>query len=1351
MSKTFYILISKSLLALILLGPTILLSQKASIRVQHINSDDGLSQVHVNTIYQDTRGYTWFGTKNGLNRFDGHEIIVYKNDPDKANTISDNFIRTIVEDNQQRLWIGTDASGLNVFDLNTETFKRISLLSGGDRQRQSKQVWDMSIDENNQLWIATWEGIYKINLETTTLQAIPISSQGDQVRSIHAKKDGSVWFGSEQNGLFEFDNPSVFHHQLNEKDEKLRVYTICEEDNHTLWLGTKGGLIKFNTETKTFKNIPLVVSREEIEITALTIDLQGTLWIGTIDNGLISLDTKTEEILVHLPVPEDRHGLSDSGFLDLYADDSGILWIATRGDGVQFFDTRAPFDYYGYQPDNSHYLSDPSVRSILTDEEGLWIGGYSGLDYFNQETGEHTHYANTSDGLINDNIYSLLKDSSGTLLVGTEGGGLFYQDQRSQKFRLIPFPKDADPTSNYIYELFLGNDATVYIGTGAGLYLLEPGRNYNKKLKKVKLSSSGIHGLDAEGIFAITQGNNGHLFVGTQSAGLFVLDQNHNQIAHYVRDVIDRSSISNDRIKSLHIDKKGFLWVGTGGGGLNKLDSEEMSFLHYNENDGLPDNTIYGILEDARGRLWLSTNKGLSIFDETDLSVKTFGIEHGLQSLEFNTGAFYKSASGKMYFGGINGLNAFFPEDVPIQPVRLPVIITEFKIANKKVKTGSQFLPLEINALNEIYISHKERIITFEFSAMNFLSPTQTRYRYMIPGIDENWVYTDHGERSATYTDLPAGSQELLVQASPTSTDYFGKTRRLMIYKKFAPWNSYWARGLLLILVVLFLYLVRQSEIKKIKLKGDLKKKKQEAQKLNEIDDMKSRLISNVSYELRTPLTLLAGQIENLGRIARDSLNARAQKNLKDAQTSIVQVKELSNQLFDLAAFASGKIKLQTRAENLSDVLSLIVNDYTDLCNEAGLELQFLGSGPDVQVYLDKPKFEQLLINLIKNAIKLSDKGSTIQIQLLDEQVKDDQGTGEFAVVSVSHQGPGIPKETLQNLFDRLYESDASDSGEKGGAGIGLALVKELVELHGGTISAKSEMEGETRFDFTIPKGRDHLAVDEILDVQEVETSVQNYNTINDPTRIKILVVEDEESMRSFLFEGLEDEYQVLVAEDGEEGLLLAINEKPDLIISDIHMPHKSGLDMLKEIRNNQTLMNVPVMLLTGQTSSDDRVVAFKASANDFISKPFELGELKARIENIITQRKQLINSLKNGGFQSTIPNVQIENTSDRFYLKLKGLIEANIDQSNLTVEFLSKEVFMGKRQLERKLKGLTGQSPAELIRQIRLLKAKHYLFEGSFTTVAEVSYAVGFKNVKYFSRVYKNQFNQSPADILRS
>ncbi len=725
---------------------SVLFAQTPGIRFQSITIDDGLSQSHVNAIFQDSRGYMWFGTNDGLNRYDGHDFVVYKYDPDDFNTISDHFIRCIIEDQNKRLWIGTDAGGLNVLDLNTEKFRHVSFLSPKEGSFKKQQIWDLNIDSLSQLWIGTWDGLYKLALDDSTYSASIASNQTQQIRCLTITNDQQVWFGSEDGGLLEYSDSTIIHLATDLDATDQSIYSLLNDEENGVWLGTHEGLFHYDEKTKQYSRAPLPITEQGLEVITIAKGQGKELWVGTAKNGLFLYNYENGNIKNFIPTPDDVYGLRDSGILDIHLDSNGLLWLASRGDGIQFFDTKAPFTYYSTQPKDPNIKNNPSVRAIFADDTGLWVGGYNGLSWFSNTFKASKHFDEKSSNLSNRNVYSLLKDPAGTLWVGTEGGGLFFKRKDTDKLVHLEIEHSETGEAEYIFELFLSNDGSIYIGTGAGLYRLKADHKYRASPEKINLGNTGVYALEAEDVMAITEDRQGNLYVGTGSAGLFVLNPNDSLVGHFTHNIADRYSISNDRIKVLHFGRDGFLWIGTNGGGLNKFDQKTGVFYHYNENDELPDNTVYGILEDKRGRFWLSTNQGVSLFDQTDLSVHNFGVEHGLQSLEFNTGAYFKSDSGKMYFGGIKGINAFFPEQVTTRPRRLSVTLTNFKVSNKKVQIGSPLLALDFNALGYLKITYKERLLSFEFSGMNFLSPANTRYRYMIPGVDDHWIYTDKGQ-----------------------------------------------------------------------------------------------------------------------------------------------------------------------------------------------------------------------------------------------------------------------------------------------------------------------------------------------------------------------------------------------------------------------------------------------------------------------------------------------------------------------------------------------------------------------------------------------------------------------------
>ncbi len=1346
--------ILKKLLILIFLFVWTATAQQKNLRLKTIGPEQGLPSIRVNTVYQDSYQFLWIGTEVGLKQFDGYQLRSVGNHRNTINPLNNEPIRSLLQDHHDRLWIGTVNVGLGYLDLSDHRFFEIGPFIDGAQL----EVRDLTLGKNQILWVATWRGLFRIDTRADSLHIEQADSKNMSIRCLTLDNSGDLWVGTENQGLYKWstENDSLIRFDVQTFPDHRRIYSVLQIDDQTFMAAMIERIVIFNPKTGFSEEINIRGEFDSGEITSLVMDRKGGVWAGSANVGLIYFPAQQYTPVLFDGRNEYGETLKASGILNLFLDQQGKMWVSTRGAGLQVFDPETPFTLFSKDNGSGTGISDPSIRSIVKDDKYLWVGSYGGLDRFSIETGVRKHFDHvTADGLLpNKNVYSLVKDDWNDLWIGTEGGGLFQLPNQKEQIRAIDIGYGGNEEARQVYELLVTRDSLLLVGTGNGLYEIKLPYRKNIPIKRIPLELERTNALDGEDIFALRQGSDGSIWVGTRAVGLYRLAPNYELRDTYVYSNGNLNSLASNQIKCIHEDQKGRVWVGTQGGGLNRVNLEDGDFFHITEQHGLADNTIYGILEDEEGRLWVSTNQGISSYDPETEIIENFGLEYGLQSSEFNTGAFYQSKDGEMFFGGIEGLNSFYPEAVYSHSNPLKVTLTDFLVNNRSIHPGSFLLPEDISMLNEVTISHKETLITLEFSAMNFIDPEGTEYRYQLHGVTQGWIEGESNYRKATFTNPSSGTHLFEIQARRSQNHSFGPVKQLQIRVKPAPWKSPGAIILYLLVILGILLNVRQNEIKKINLQSELERNRQEAQKLGEIDEMKSRLISNVSHELRTPLTLLVGHIDNLNKTAKSTLSPAASKSLNSAKRSVVRVTELSDQLFDLARFASGKITLKASRYDLVEELTEIVEDFRVQYKSNGHRLIFKQHIDHLPIYLDISKFEQVLFNLLSNAMKFSDENTDITIELFDDLRARERGVGSFAIIRVSNIGRGIPSSSLGNVFDRLYQIDTADSEEKGGAGIGLALVKELVELHGGSIRVSSEPHGETSFEFTIPKGVEHLSPDEIVDLPEKitpETVLDDGALLTDLGKSKILVVEDDDELRGFIATELNDTYTVITSPDGVQGLEVAREELPDLILSDVNMPLKDGLQLLRDVREDKILSHVPMILLTGQTSPQDRAKGYEGLVNDYIGKPFKMEELKIRIESIFRNQQQLMNKFKDEGLHSPFQESSLSKNDDRFLAKLKELIDNNLAKTDLTVDDLAKGVFMSKRQLERKTKDITGQTPAELIRQVRLVRAKQYLNEGTFATVSEISHAVGFKNVKYFSRLYKNQFNQSPTDILRS
>ena len=838
--KSFIKLLFLGIIVIIALNDKFINAQIPSIKFAHITIDNGLSQSTVISVLQDRKGFMWFGTQDGLNKFDGYSFTIYKYDPFDSTTISDNYIRCIYEDKLGTLWIGTENGGLNRFNRDKETFERYLHDPNNPNSIANNNIAAISEDEDGMLWIGTrGNDLEKFDIQNNRFIHIKYDPhshlEDDQIRCMYRDKKGIFWIGTENSGLKRYDpgsrNVENFQHRNNDPTSITNntVNTIWKDDSGNLWVCTKMGLNLFDRQTKTFTGFPLLLNGKWAETTSILEDESGRLWIGTMA-GMILFEPGTKTYQYYQNDPNNLSSYSSSGALTLYKDKTGLVWIGTNGGGVDRLNLSQKFKYYTHISTEPSSISHTSIRAIFEDQDSvLWVGSYGGLDKFDRKTDKIIHYKFNPDNpnsLNNNNVYAIVGDYDGTLWVGTEGGGLNHFDPQSEKF--TQFIHDVhNPNSlsgHFIFELLLDNSGDLWIGSEAGLSLFtnenKPSShfiNYAFNMGKITVNS-------------IIRDYQGYLWIGSETAGLIRFDDNTESFIQYTHDPQNAHSLSSDRIKCLYQDVSGNLWIGTNGGGLDQFDFTSQSFRHYSVKDGLPNDIIYGILEDKQGNLWLSSNMGLSRFDAEAESFRNYDIDDGLQSNEFNTGAFYKSWTGEMFFGGISGLNAFFPDRIKDNTQYPPIVVTDFQILNESVPIGAwkndrTILHKSITETDALTLSHRDRVFSFMFAALDFSAPDKNQYAYKMDGIDLNWNYTKASKRFATYTHLPAGNYTFKVKG--TNQDGVWNEAGKSIPIKITPpfWKTWWAYIFYGISIISLFLVTIQWRLKQVKNQRALLKK----------------------------------------------------------------------------------------------------------------------------------------------------------------------------------------------------------------------------------------------------------------------------------------------------------------------------------------------------------------------------------------------------------------------------------------------------------------------------------------------------------------------------------------------
>lgn len=1354
-------------------------SNSQEINFKHININDGLSQNAVFAIMKDSKGFMWFGTKDGLNKYDGYDFLIYQHNPFDSTTLSANYITSLFEDSHGLIWVGTFDRGINVYDRTKDVFRRIDLGRDGLSLRNAFEVKAIDEDSQGNVWVATsGDGLFRIKLDAEnfeyTIQRFineignKNSLNSNQVLSIHCDNNDQLWIGT-LNGLTRFNLKSgKFTNQtIHTKNPKApetssqdAISSIYETENGALWLGMTGGLVKFDKTDWTYKYYP---HRFDVfrygwgNIVGIDGDKDGNLWLASLAE-LMKFDVEKEEYFSFTHDPFKPQTISFNSVSSVYTDNTGILWVGTTGMGIDFYDPNSNrFPVFEIIPGQSSRTTSFSVRSILEDYNGdVWVSGEvlykwerktGNIRSFEKSSNEPTAFGNTT-------IFSMVQSKDGHIWAATTEG-LFRYHPKTENVRL------------YIHEP----------GNNKGLPQSEVYAVYEDREGKIWIATEKYLGrlVDAEnGIFysipyhfgppfyeqvrpVIFQDENMRMWLGTKY-GLFRFNAEDETFTLFDNDPVRSTSLINNLVKSICADPvfpERYLWIGTGGG-LSRFDMESEIFFYYTEENGLPNNVVYGILPDNQKNLWISTNRGLSRFNPQSGTFRNYDINDGLQSNEFNTGAYYRSKSGELFFGGIKGFNYFFPSNISENTNVPNVALTKIKVGDKSIsyKTDPHILKKSVEETTNIVLTHKDDIVSFEFAALEFSTPGKNNYAYKLENFSDTWIYTEGG-RTATYTHLPAGEYVFRVKAANNDGVWNEEGLAVNVLVK-PPWTrttfAFVVFGLGLFLLFYFL---RRYELNRINIRNQLKIEKVETDTLRQLDKLKSQFFANISHEFRTPLTLILGQIES---VISSGVELKEKAKLQVANRNARRLLTLINQLLDLSKLETGSMELNAVQQNLVSFLKSLFYSFESLATSKNISLKFESESEFIPVVFDLDKMEKVFYNLVSNAFKFTNENGEIKIS-----VKTINSL--FVEIYVEDNGVGIPAQHISYIFDRFYQADNSNTINYEGSGIGLALVKELVELHHGVVTVSSregvgsvfcvrlpieEQNTKTKM-AEIPVAAHDFSTDvyveqAIIEVDEPVTAIEN---IPDDNREIILVVEDNADIRAYIREQLEGDYQVKVAENGEEGMLVAKEIVPDLIVTDLMMPKVNGFEFCIEVRKSEKTSHIPIVMLTAKAGFDDKIEGLEIGVDDYITKPFSAKELKVRVRNLINQRKLLRSRFKSS---TVIKPSEVTATSiDQLFLeKVIKTIEANFENQDFTPESLAETVNMSVSQLNRKLNALIEQPAGQLMRSLRLQRAAD-LLKLKAGTISEICYQLDFNDPAYFSRAFKKQFGCSPSEFAKN
>lgn len=1355
--------------------------QSEVVLFEYYSLEQGLSQNTVYNVLQDTQGFIWLATSDGLNRYDGFQFKVYRNDPNDSTSLSANRIYALLEDSYKNLWIGTYGGGLNKYDRETESFIHYRNDPQNHTSLSDDEILTIYEDRSHVLWVGTdGGGLNKFDRDREQFKNFrnnphdKSSLSDDEVQSIFEDHLGYLWIGTKRGGLNKFDiKKERFVHYKNNPgnpsslsdDEILSIY---EDKFGNLWVGTgNGGLNRFNRSKESFirylynSNNPNGISANRVY--SILEDKSGNLWIGTMGGGLNKYNRDHDQFISYTSDANNSSSLSSSGIFSLFEDRAGILWIGTYGGGVNKLDqSKQQFKLYRSNSKNEYSLSDNGIFAICEDRFGdIWLGTNYGLNKFDRKTKKFSVYRNNpSDpmSISDDEILSIYEDKSGNLWIGTYGEGLNLFDRKRNQF--IHFKKKPDDSNslsdNEIFSISEDSAGYLWIGTYKG-GLNRYDREKNQFIS-YKHDPNDLESLSVDRIFSIYEDKNGNLWIGTDSGGLNKFDRKGNKFIAYKHDPNDPKSISNDAILSIYESKSGDLWIGTHGGGLNKFNRNKEEFEHFRMTNGLPNDVVYGILEDEIGNLWLSTNKGISRFNVKTKTFRNYDASDGLQGNEFNQGAYCKSKSGEMIFGGPNGLNIFYPDSIKSNTQIPQIVITDFQLQHKPVSIGFDslwdrtILEKSISESELIELNNDDNVISFEFVSLDFKNPEKNKYAYIMQGFDKDWNFTSASHRIVTYTNLDPGEYIFKVKASNNDGVWNEAGTSLIIKIKPPWWATWWSLSLYGFVLLLISVFIRQYDLKRQRLKHQLELEHEHAKKLEEVDQMKSRFFANISHEFRTPLTLILGPAEKIILNSSDeNLNHQAGLIRRNANRLLT----LINQLLELSKLEAGKLKLEATPGNIALFVRGVAMTFESIAEKKDITFNVFLEKENIETYFDKDKVEQILVNIMSNAFKFTKNGGKITVSMKEKE-------GNLVEISVRDTGVGIPKNELHKTFDRFYQVDGSHTREHEGTGIGLALTKELVELHKGEIKIDS-VEGEwTEVKITLPLGLDHLSEGNLAeDSKEVKELVHFENEYSErippeitfdndhsDDRTIVLIVEDNSEVRDYIKDSIGKDYHIEEAINGEQGLRKAEKIIPDLIVSDIMMPQMDGFEMTRRIKNEEKTCHIPIILLTSKSGEESKLEGLELGADAFLTKPFSMKELQVRIKSLIELRNKLQEKFSKGEFLVKPEETKISKMDEKYLNKIIDVVNLHLSEEEFSIEEIGDEIGMSRSQVYRKLKALTGKSPSLFLRSVRLNKAKQ-MISNKEASISEISYQVGFSSPAYFSRCFKEEFGTPPSEIV--
>ncbi|MCF0190857.1 MAG: response regulator [Marinilabiliaceae bacterium] len=1326
--------------------------------VKYYSSESSmLSNSLINHIIQDSYGYVWVATEDGLNRFDGSDFFVYRTKATDVfhdgSGLNANYIQTMFEDSQKNLWIGT-IRGLQRYNRTSDSFETIPIVAIGDTiaahvtgivEDNEGQIWiatsgrgvlcyngsvathpdnfkaiasldfisSISFDKNGDLWLVAFKnGVYRCNTKRGAISLIKLTStsQLNATTSITHCEDGKTFININDEGLYIFDEESerFVPSDITKIYGAVNIFSFAS-DKENYYIGTEGkGLITHHIRTGKGEVLDYYIPHVDLKkakVHSILIDRDGNMWLGLFQKGILLVPRQTAHFTTYSYTQGVKNSIGSGSVMSICAQNDGRLWLGIDSDGLYCVDSNGNANHI----ENANMPS--TIMNIYQNGNDLLLASYNkGLLKYNITSGEITSLnepLKSAHKNYDNRTTSIVKDSRGRIWVGSFGCGVFVYSSDlqhaiaySSTSERVDYSRN-EPVNNWVNCLCTDHN-NIWMGTYGGLSCYDIGK---------------------ESFIAIS-------------------------------DTL-RNHIGKRVIYSIAADEKNNnLWFATNDG-IFCYNQDTMECIHLTEEEGLPSNTNVSVRTDSLGRAWIGTYNGLSCIqinkDQTS-HIDNFHYHNGLQGNEFSRdAAIYNASNGRMYFGGTGGVSSFNPYETEADSIDLHLLFTQFFL-------NGRFAGNCVPESGPIKFSSSEKSFSVGLTTMNFVNPEFVRYMYYLEGFDNGWQETAYGDKQITYTNILHGQYTLHVKANLGGTMSAEKTLDIEIQPLW--WQTNWAIVIYLLLfigvVLLLYYLIQQRKI--------IHQQLVDQQHLQEIDEAKFQFFFNISHEIRTPLTLILNPVKQM--LQNNNMEESAKKNLLIISRNAQRILRLINQLLDIRKIEKGQFAVRSYKTDISKFVENILSSFESVANSKGIETNMSVEMSDRMVEIDTTNFDKVIYNLYSNAFKFTpNKDGIIKTHIYEE--KD----SEYVIIDITDNGPGVEVEQRSRIFDRFYQVTGRQDAQFLGTGIGLHLTRSIVMLHGGTIAVLDNQEnfatGST-FRIRIPRCQpvsgEQFSAKNIQQTDKEAFTNENFSAslyveqpemsnsdskVRSTTNHKILVVDDEVEISQYITEQLQRRYKVTTCSNGKQALDCILNEPFDLVITDVMMPEMDGLTLCKKIKQNLLINHIPVILLTAKHSDADRNMGLLTGADAYIAKPFDMTILLSTIKSILSNRERILSRFANSApDRAQIRHIEIKSVDEVLMQKVTDYIEQHISDPQMNVETLADHVGMSRVHMHRKLKELTGRSAREFIRTIRLQQAAILLGEKKLN-ISEVAYALGYTNLSHFSSTFKDFYGASPKEYM--